>query len=184
MKRIIHAADVNKDTADCEIQLSGDWKWTIDPQVSIIHTPGHTAGSLCMFYAPHTTLVGSDSSGGYDDIVCFSGDHLAYSAKRQALDGFKRYNKGNIEVQAASINLLASASSSSPPSSSSSSSVSDEDECDDGYGAIPAFNWLLPGHGRMIKFNNQEERVQSILQAAKEFEEEDEGAGRFGVGYA
>ena len=35
------------------------------------------------------------------------GDHLAYSASRKRLDGFKRYNHGNKIVQATSIRMIA-----------------------------------------------------------------------------
>jgi hypothetical protein len=41
------------------------------------------------------------------ETVLFTGDHLGYSAEKQALDGFKRYNHGNILVQMDSIAMLA-----------------------------------------------------------------------------
>ena len=87
----------------------------------------------------------------------FSGDHLAYSASRRGLDGFKRYNKGNEMVQGDSIRLLA------------------RDDIQ--------FQWLIPGHGRMLRFASNEERTEAILKAAEVFDEEDEGIGKFGVGY-
>jgi len=46
----------------------------------------------------------------------------------QGLDGFKRYNHGNVAVQATSLRLLA-----------------------DGD-AFP-FTWILPGHGRMVRIS-------------------------------
>ena len=145
-KRVMHLADISKYTEDVEIKLSGKASWQLADDVTILHTPGHTAGSIC-------TLV--RVTGGENAL--FSGDHLAYSASRQGLDGFKRYNKGNEKVQGDSIRLLA------------------EEEL--------SFTWLIPGHGRMLRFGDDEERVSAILKAAKVFDEEDEGIGKFGVGY-
>ena len=153
-KRVMHMADVTKDTDPVEIQLSSKDSWQIAEDVTILHTPGHTAGSLCI-------LVRTE--GG--ESAMFTGDHLAYSAKRGRLDGFKRYNHGNEKVQGDSIRLLAG-----------------EGE-GEGEGEGMDFQWLLPGHGRMLRFANQQERVESILQAAEMFDQEDEGEGRFGVGY-
>ena len=64
----------------CMCEGLGEW----DPAVGfkIIHTPGHTPGSLCI-------LIDTNK-----DKVLFTGDSLAYSAGKQRLEGFKRYNKG------------------------------------------------------------------------------------------
>lgn len=147
-KRVIHLADVSKYTEDVEIQLSGKESWNLADDVVIFHTPGHTAGSLCI-------LV---KTGGSGESVMFTGDHLAYSAKRQGLDGFKRYNHGNEKVQVDSLRLLAE--------------------------KRIQFQWILPGHGRMLRFANDEERTKAILEAADTFDKEDEGLGRFGIGYS
>lgn len=48
LQRIIHKLDVNKETVECEVHLSGDEVWNPDKDIVIIHTPGHTAGSLCI----------------------------------------------------------------------------------------------------------------------------------------
>lgn len=146
-KRVIHLADVSRYTEEAEIQLSGKDSWNLADDVQILHTPGHTAGSLCV-------LVQTNGSG---ESALFTGDHLAYSAKRQGLDGFKRYNKGNEKVQGESLRLLANENL--------------------------QFQWILPGHGRMIRFANDEERIESILEAADIFDNEDEGIGKFGIGY-
>lgn len=148
-KRVIHLADVSKYTEDVEIQLSGKDSWSLADDVEIFHTPGHTAGSLCIL------VKTGDGSG---ESVMFTGDHLAYSAKRQGLDGFKRYNHGNGKVQLDSLRLLAD--------------------------KRIQFQWILPGHGRMLRFSSDEERTSSILEAADIFENEDEGMGRFGIGYS
>lgn len=63
--------------AKCEVLLDGGGTWEPYNDVLIIHTPGHTPGSLCVL-----VKTGRDT-------VLFSGDHIAYSASRRALDGFK-----------------------------------------------------------------------------------------------
>jgi hypothetical protein len=104
------------------------------------------------------------------------------------LDGFKRYNHGNVAVQAASLRLLA-----------------------DGD-AFP-FTWILPGHGRMVRtslvlvhylfslysvftimcvahgttwqarFGSVAEKDAAVRAAAAAFEREDAADGLFAVGY-
>ena len=113
--------------------------------VRIIHTPGHTAGSLCVMV---------DTA---QDTALFSGDHLAYSASKKGLDGFKRYNHGNVMVQSASLRLLAQ----------------------DGM----PFTWILPGHGRMVKFGSVAEKNAAVVAAADAFDKEDPMDGLFAVGY-
>jgi glyoxylase-like metal-dependent hydrolase (beta-lactamase superfamily II) len=61
----------------CEVLLDGGGTWAPYDDVVIIHTPGHTPGSLCV-------MVDTEI-----DTVLFSGDHLAYSASRKGLEGFK-----------------------------------------------------------------------------------------------
>ena len=145
-KRVMHRADVNKYTEKMEIQLEGEGKWEVADDVIIIHTPGHTAGSICV-------RIQSKK-----DAVLFTGDHLAFSNSKKGLDGFKRYNHGNAELQGQSIRMLADPEMS--------------------------FNWIMPGHGRMVRFRSDEERVSSILKAADAFDEEDESIGMFGIGYS
>jgi len=149
LQRIIHRADVTKDTEDCEIKLEGEGVWDPAPDYSILHTPGHTAGSISLLFT---------CSGEYGgDSVLFTGDHLAYTPSRKGLEGFKRYNHGNIAVQGDSIRMLA------------------ED-------SLP-FTWILPGHGRMARFRNIKEKNAAILKAAIAFDEEDDSVGMFGIGY-
>ncbi|KAK1262764.1 hypothetical protein QJS04_geneDACA019556 [Acorus gramineus] len=61
--RILHSKDVEVSTADVEMQLYGDGPWDIGTHFELIHTPGHTRGSVCLFYKPLKVL--------------FTGDHLA-----------------------------------------------------------------------------------------------------------
>ena len=84
----MHQADILRYTEEVEIKLSGKSSWKLAEDVTILHTPGHTAGSICVL----VKVKGGENA-------LFSGDHLAYSASRRGLDGFKRYNKGNEMVQ-------------------------------------------------------------------------------------
>ena len=58
-------------------------EWDPAPGFKIVHTPGHTPGSMCI-------LIETSK-----DKVLFTGDSLAYSKGKQRLEGFKRYNKGD-----------------------------------------------------------------------------------------
>jgi glyoxylase-like metal-dependent hydrolase (beta-lactamase superfamily II) len=74
----------------------------------------------------------------------FTGDHVGYDADLQALDGFRPYNHGNIQLQKEYLESLA----------------------DDN---VP-FTWVLPGHGRMIRFANLEDKKTAFLACATTFE--------------
>lgn len=66
-RRIIHAADVTRDTRTVEQRLEGDAPIQLDDELVAIPTPGHTRGSACLLYR---------------DQFLFSGDHVAYSLSR------------------------------------------------------------------------------------------------------
>ena len=89
--------------------------------------------------------------------VLFTGDHLAYSAEKGRLDGFKSYNQGNVLVQMDSIALLA------------------QDHLD--------FRWILPAHGRMVRFQSMQEKNDSVREALEWFRREDQTKGMLGIGY-
>lgn len=91
----MHRTDALGPTASCEVLLEGSAFWRPDNDLEIVHTPGHTAGSISVLFR-----TGKDT-------VLFTGDHLAYTESRQALDGFRQYNHGNEFMQAVSIRLLA-----------------------------------------------------------------------------
>ena len=133
-----------------QVKLEGSGVWRPATDYHIIHTPGHTAGSICVL------MLADASSEG----VLFSGDHLAYSNSKKRLEGFKRYCQGNTDLQSEYIRYLA-----------------ESPEVED-------FTWLLPGHGRMIRFPSQQERRAAILVAADEYDKEDAADGAFGIGYA
>ena len=145
VQRILHRADSVASTRDCELLLEGEGVWSPESDFDILHTPGHTAGSLCL-------LVRTAK-----DAVLFSGDHLAYSSQKKALDGFKRYNFGSTEAQLMSLRMLAQAE--------------------------PAFTWILPGHGRMARFASNEARMRAVASCADAYEQEDASIGMFGIGY-
>jgi glyoxylase-like metal-dependent hydrolase (beta-lactamase superfamily II) len=94
--RVLHRADGVASTRECELLLEGEGVWHPEADLDIIHTPGHTAGSLSLLVR---------TAG---DAVLFTGDSLAYSAQKKRLDGFKRYNYGSVQAQLMSLNLLAS----------------------------------------------------------------------------
>ena len=45
------------------------------------------------------------------------------------------------------------------------------------------FVGILPGHGRMVRFESINKKNDAILKAALDFEKEDEAIGMFSVGY-
>lgn len=145
MQRVIHRSDAIDTARDCEVQLEGGGLWAPCPDLSIIHTPGHTAGSLSILFKSSV------------ESVLFTGDHLAYSATQSRLDGFKRFNHGNVEVQSEYIRLLAA----------------------DEY----SFQWLLPSHGRMVRFNSIAEKARRIAEAADEFDSEDATEGMLSINH-
>uniref|UniRef100_A0A0E0K797 Metallo-beta-lactamase domain-containing protein n=1 Tax=Oryza punctata TaxID=4537 RepID=A0A0E0K797_ORYPU len=73
-ERIIHSGDVEDVTADVEWKLTGNGPWDIGADFELIHTPGHTEGSVCLFYKPIKAL--------------FTGDHVAKSEESDDLDLF------------------------------------------------------------------------------------------------
>jgi glyoxylase-like metal-dependent hydrolase (beta-lactamase superfamily II)/ferredoxin len=71
--RILHQDEINADTQDVEIKLSGREPIQLAPDLLIIPVPGHTKG--------HTVLL-------YHQIL-FTGDHLAWSSELQHLYAFR-----------------------------------------------------------------------------------------------
>lgn len=74
--RILHQADINRDTQGVELPLSGTDPYVLDEDLLIIPVPGHSPG--------HTVLL-------YDQQYLFTGDHLAGSATGHRLTAFRRY---------------------------------------------------------------------------------------------
>lgn len=96
VKRIMHRLDSSKTqkTNECEVLLEGTGSWE-QSDIQLIHTPGHTPGSICVLIN-----TGVES-------VLFTGDTLGYSGSKKRLDGFKQYNWGSIDAQYQSLLDLA-----------------------------------------------------------------------------
>ena len=91
-ERIIHSGDVEDITADVEWKLTGNGPWNIGTDFELIHTPGHTEGSVCLLYKPLKAL--------------FTGDHVAKSEESDDLNLFLMYSKQSVGVQLDSIRKL------------------------------------------------------------------------------
>ncbi|WP_013322574.1 MBL fold metallo-hydrolase [Gloeothece verrucosa] len=73
-ERILHQDEINTDTEDVEIKLTGVEPIAFLSDCLIIPVPGHTKG--------HTILL-------YNNKFLFTGDHLAWSESRHQLAGFR-----------------------------------------------------------------------------------------------
>ncbi|XP_021314857.1 uncharacterized protein LOC8084455 isoform X2 [Sorghum bicolor] len=91
-ERIIHMGDVEEATADVEWKLEGNGPWNIGTDFEFIHTPGHTPGSVCLYYKPPKVL--------------FTGDHVAKSEESDDLNLFLMYSKQSVSLQLESIRKL------------------------------------------------------------------------------
>eukprot|EP00904_Undaria_pinnatifida_P012486 jgi/Undpi1/8368/HiC_scaffold_25.g10836.m1 len=147
MRRVMHKADVQRygDTENVEVQLeesSADGRingfdyWDLAEDLRVLHTPGHSLGSITLLFNPPLSKAGSSTEV---EGIAFTGDHLAMSGRTGALTGFPMYGHDHV-MQSKSMELLAQPDVN--------------------------FRWILPGHGRMIRFNSHEERVSQIKAAA------------------
>uniref|UniRef100_A0A453AT05 Metallo-beta-lactamase domain-containing protein n=1 Tax=Aegilops tauschii subsp. strangulata TaxID=200361 RepID=A0A453AT05_AEGTS len=91
-ERIIHSGDVVDITADVEWKLTGSGPWNIGSDFELIHTPGHTEGSVCLLYKPLKAL--------------FTGDHVAKSEYSDELNLFRMYSKQSVNLQLDSMRKL------------------------------------------------------------------------------
>jgi glyoxylase-like metal-dependent hydrolase (beta-lactamase superfamily II) len=103
-ERVLHAADRSAGTADVEITLDGEDPVTLAPDLVAIPTPGHTRG--------HAVLL-------YREKFLFTGDHLAWSRRRNGLIAFRDACWYSWTEQTRSMERLLDYS----------------------------FEWVLPGHG-------------------------------------
>jgi len=116
-ERVLHADDVGPGTGDVETRVSGLEPFALGEDALVIPTPGHTKGSSCLLYR---------------DQFLFTGDHLAWSASRDQIYGFRSvcwYDWD--ELVSSSERLMA-------------------------Y----EFEWILPGHGRRCHFPRERMRVE------------------------
>eukprot|EP01023_Acetabularia_acetabulum_P012973 TRINITY_DN16148_c0_g2_i2.p1 TRINITY_DN16148_c0_g2~~TRINITY_DN16148_c0_g2_i2.p1 ORF type:complete len:350 (+),score=58.04 TRINITY_DN16148_c0_g2_i2:147-1196(+) len=94
-KRVIHKTELCNSIKDAEILLEGEGPWSLDdayPHLKIIHTPGHTQGSIVLYHDLERVL--------------FTGDHLAMSGHLERLTIFPRYNFYSIQKQLSSVDKL------------------------------------------------------------------------------
>ncbi len=73
-ERIMHVADVGHATAAIETRIEGAEPIRLDADVTLIPTPGHTRGSVCLHYR---------------DRFLFTGDHLAWSPELAQVAAFR-----------------------------------------------------------------------------------------------
>jgi glyoxylase-like metal-dependent hydrolase (beta-lactamase superfamily II)/ferredoxin len=103
-ERVLHERDVTRSTRAIERPLMGDEPVRLDEELLAIPTPGHTRG--------HAVLL-------YRDRFLFTGDHLAWSARRGGLIAFRDACWYSWEEQTRSMERLLDFN----------------------------FEWVLPGHG-------------------------------------
>ncbi len=73
-ERIMHTADIGPATKMIETQIEGAGPIPLDADVTLIPTPGHTRGSVCLHYR---------------DRFLFTGDHLAWSPGLARVHAFR-----------------------------------------------------------------------------------------------
>ncbi|GAB2215254.1 hypothetical protein Droror1_Dr00019635 [Drosera rotundifolia] len=72
-ERILHSTEVQESTFGVERKLEGTGPWSLWPDIDLIHTPGHTEGSVCLYHKPLKVLLTGRSSS----LVGFWTIHLA-----------------------------------------------------------------------------------------------------------
>ncbi|KAI7738480.1 hypothetical protein M8C21_030394 [Ambrosia artemisiifolia] len=83
-------SSVNVSTSNVEMKLNGCGPWSLSDDDQLIHTPGHTEGSVCLFYKPLKVL--------------FTGDHLAMDESKLAISQI--YNFYSVPIQLDSVAML------------------------------------------------------------------------------
>lgn len=73
-RRVLHADDRGEDTADVETLVGGRDPVALAEDLLLIPVPGHTRGSMCLLHR---------------ETHLFSGDHLAWDARRKRLTAFR-----------------------------------------------------------------------------------------------
>ncbi|CAN8327269.1 unnamed protein product [Cochlearia groenlandica] len=88
--RILHSEDVESSTSDVELKLEGSGPWSVNEDIELVHTPGHTYGSVCLFYKPFKAI--------------FTGDHIAMSESGMSI--YEQYTQGSVSRQLESVEKL------------------------------------------------------------------------------
>ncbi|XP_020671972.2 uncharacterized protein LOC110091982 [Dendrobium catenatum] len=87
----MQGVQVKESTFDVEMKLYGNGPWSIGPEFDLIHTPGHTEGSVCLYYKPLKVL--------------FTGDHFAkYGDSEFSI--FEQFNRVSVNMQLDSLRKL------------------------------------------------------------------------------
>lgn len=89
--RIIHAEEVEANTENCELILSGQENFNLTSEVEIINTPGHTRGHLVLYYKKQ---------------FLFTGDHLFIDKDNNKVYASKNVNWYSWSKQLISIKKL------------------------------------------------------------------------------
>jgi glyoxylase-like metal-dependent hydrolase (beta-lactamase superfamily II) len=97
----MHKTEIQRSIQDIEVQLEGKGPWNLlgdkvsgnelEGGMLIVHTPGHTTGSICLWHETTKTM--------------FTGDHLGYSEEGRATI-FPRYNQFDLKTQLESVRKL------------------------------------------------------------------------------
>ncbi|MCP4935017.1 MAG: MBL fold metallo-hydrolase [bacterium] len=90
-QRILHQDDIRTATREVEIQPQGKGVRSMDDDLLLIPTPGHTQGSCCLLYR---------------ETYLFTGDHLWWHPLRHCLSASPRYCWHNWGEQIKSMELL------------------------------------------------------------------------------
>lgn len=88
--RVLHSTEVNASTTDVEMKLEGCGPWSLRDDIQLIHTPGHSEGSVCLYYKPLKVL--------------FTGDHLAMADSELWISEI--YNFYSVPIQLDSVAML------------------------------------------------------------------------------
>ncbi|KAK4413639.1 hypothetical protein Salat_2776700 [Sesamum alatum] len=88
--RILHSEDVCHSTADVEVKLEGTGPWILGSDITLIHTPGHTEGSVCLLDGTRKVL--------------FTGDHLMM--EEFGLSIAEHHNWFSVSMQLSSVQKL------------------------------------------------------------------------------
>ena len=123
-ERVLHEADVSRGTADVERRLVGTEPVALADDLLAIATPGHTRG--------HAVLL-------YRNRFLFTGDHLAWSARRGGLVAFRDACWYSWEEQTKSMERLLDFS----------------------------FEWVLPGHGAWRRFESAAEARRELERCVR-----------------
>jgi glyoxylase-like metal-dependent hydrolase (beta-lactamase superfamily II)/ferredoxin len=118
-ERVLHEADLSAGTRSIERPIRGTEPVPLAPDLLAIPTPGHTRG--------HSVLL-------YRGKYLFTGDHLAWSRRRNALVAFRDACWYSWKEQIASMERL----------------------------RLHSFEWVLPGHGGWRRFESAGEARQEL----------------------